>query len=111
MLDAAARGMIRLEQVVESFSRAPAQRFGIYPKKGTIQPGSDADVMLWDPQGSTTVDVESLLSRAAESAIIYQGLELQGRIRHVILRGSTIYADNKVVGGPEGRFVRPIAES
>jgi len=105
MLDAAERGNLSLERAVAVLSEAPARRFGLYPRKGTIQEGADADIVLWDAHEPTTLQVESFVSKAGGAGLPYDGLELKGRIRRTLLRGHTIFLDGNVVGDPLGRFV------
>ena len=63
----------------------PARIFGLYPRKGTIQPGSDADLVLVDPRGKTVIRAEDMRSKQRFGAL--DGLELSFSIRAVYLRG------------------------
>lgn len=76
----------------------PARIFGLYPRKGTIQPGSDADLVLVDPRARTAVRAEEMLSRQRLGAL--DGLELSFAIRAVYLRGEP-------PGPGRGEFLRP----
>jgi dihydroorotase-like cyclic amidohydrolase len=107
MLDAAARGELTYERAVSVLTDAPARRFGLYPHKGTIQAGADADIVLCDTQEPTTVRVESFVSRAGGVGLPYDGMVLKGRLRRTLLHGRTVFADGEVVGEPRGRFVTP----
>ena len=110
VMDAAARDVLPIERAVQSVTESPARLFGIYPRKGTITAGADADVLLWDPGMVFQVGVESFVSRAGGSGVAYHGLELRGRLRRTILRGATVYRDGQVDTTPRGRYIRPVRE-
>lgn len=98
------KGRITMEQYVALLASNPAKLFGLYPKKGELLPGSDADVVLLDPSGSTVLAAKKLHSLCDYS--IYEGMEAQGRIRTVLLRGSVIVKDGNFLGERgEGRFL------
>ena len=105
MLDAAERGNLPLERAVAVLTDAPARRVGLYPRKGTIQPGADADIVLWDAREPSTLRVDSFVSKAGGVGLPYDGMDLKGRILRTMLRGGTIFSDGDVVGDPQGRFV------
>lgn len=105
MLDAAQSGKLSLERAVSVLTEAPARRFGLYPRKGTIQEGADADIVLWDIQQSTSLQIDSFFSKAGGAGLPYDGLELKGRIRRTLLRGQTVFLEGNVVGDPLGSFV------
>ncbi len=85
----------------------PAKLFGIYPRKGTISPGSDADIVLVDPDGGLTVDSARFLSRSGGSGKAYDGMELRGRVNTTLSRGRTVFTGGQVVGDSGGRLVSP----
>jgi allantoinase len=80
-----------------------ADRFGFATRKGRLQPGFDADLVLVALEGSTAVTSESLLYRHRHSP--YVGRELRGRVVRTILRGQTIQLDSQLIGEPRGRFL------
>jgi dihydropyrimidinase len=100
-----ATGKLDLHQFVSVASTNAARLFGLFPRKGTIQPGSDADLVIYDP------DYRGKLSHAAQySAVDYnafEGFEIIGRPATVALRGTVMVRDGKFVG-PEGqgRFLK-----
>jgi allantoinase len=108
MLDAAARGVLSVETAVSSMTEAPARLFDLFPRKGTLSLGSDADVVLWDPDARTRVRLDSMFSRSAKSARAYDGKTYTGRVVRTILRGRTVFDNGSLVGVPRGRFVRPM---
>ncbi len=98
---------LSLEKLVNMLSKHPAQTFGLYPQKGTIQVGSDADLVLFDPNRRLTVDKELIHSAAQYST--FEGMKLQGYPVMTILRGQVMCRDGEFVQGePIGRFVEAI---
>ena len=81
----------------------PARRYGL-GTKGTISPGYDADIALLDPAVSHVVRAEQ--SASSQGYTPFEGQELQGRVRHVWLRGRRILADGQVVGTPHGSYLK-----
>ena len=87
MLDAVQDGKVKLERVVELLSVNPAKCFGIYPQKGTIRIGSDADFAVFNFEHVTVVDKEKNYSHAKAIAIPYDGRKLKCQLTYTILRG------------------------
>ena len=101
-----ARGL-SLERIAHLTATAPAQQFGLYPRKGAIAVGADADFALLDPRRRWTFERRDLHTRSGVSA--YLGREFTGKVVRTIVRGRTVFADGEIVGTPGGgRFVRPI---
>jgi dihydropyrimidinase len=97
------RGM-SLERFVEVSATNAARILGLYPRKGVIQPGSDADLVLWDPDRSVTIAASGLHGAADYS--IWDGFECRGYPVTTILRGKVIVDDGSLVGAPtDGHFV------
>lgn len=98
-------GRLSLERFVEVTSTNAAKLFGLYPRKGTIAVGSDADLVVWDPEARTSVVGAEGQSRSGYS--LYEGWEVAGGAAVTISRGEVVYADGEVVAGPgRGRLVR-----
>ena len=76
----------------------PAKIFGLWPRKGDLQPGSDADVVLFDPRPERTLHAAELHSRAGYTP--YEGLQVTGRVMATICRGKVVFRDGKVIGKP-----------
>lgn len=87
----------------------PAQRFGVSPRKGRIEVGSDADLALVDLSSSHVLLAEDLLYRHKHSP--YVGRTLRGRVVRTLLRGHTVWLEGKVVSRPLGRLVTPVRSS
>lgn len=98
------KGRIPLERLVEVTSLLPARTFGLYPRKGTLQIGSDADVVLVDLEETRTVDANDLHQGSDYSP--YEGMRLRGWPVLTLLRGRVVYEDGEIVATPGyGRFV------
>jgi dihydropyrimidinase len=91
-------GRISLERFVALTAANPARLFGLYPRKGTIAVGSDADLLILDPQVRRTIDGRSMRSRAGYSA--YDGHEVYGWPRFTVRRGEVVLADGEVLAQP-----------
>jgi dihydropyrimidinase len=97
-------GLIGMADLVRLLATGPARIFGLYPRKGRLSAGADADVVLFDPRASGTLRDEDLHSAAGFSP--YSGLELKGRVRTTICRGRVVYDQGKVSGEPGwGQFI------
>ena len=93
-----------LEKFVSLTSTNPAKIFGLYPRKGAIRSGSDADLVILDPKKKVVIDAKSLASACDWTP--FQGMELTGYPHLTILRGNVIARDGKFVGiRGSGRFV------
>ncbi len=94
LLTEVADGRLTLERLVEASARRPAQLFGLYPKKGTIALGADADLVLVDAERRHVISDLEVLSRCGWTP--YAGREVRGLPVCTLLRGEIIYADGKV---------------
>jgi dihydropyrimidinase len=84
------------ERLVEVACAAPARIFGLYPQKGVIAPGSDADVVIWDPSRPSRLTLAGLGDGLDWSP--YDGFEVPGRVRHVFARGDRVVDDGRFTG-------------
>ena len=89
-------GRLSLTRFVELVSARPAQLFGLWPRKGLIAPGSDADLVLWDPEYRYVIDGSRSYSRADYS--VYEGTEVIGAPMTTISRGVVVMRDRQVIG-------------
>lgn len=92
------KGKISLEHFVELTSTNVAKLFGLYPRKGTIQVGSDADLTLWDPSEEREVKNTEMFSKAGFS--IYEGTKITGWPQITIRRGEVVYEGRKITAQP-----------
>src|ERR1700694_5393897 len=90
---------------VEIVSTAPAKLFGLYPRKGTIAVGSDADLVIFDANQEETISVKTHHMRVDYS--MFEGIHIKGVPRTVLSRGRTVIDSGKFVGRPgSGQFLR-----
>jgi len=97
-------GRISLNRWVELCCTNPARLFGCYPRKGTLTPGADADIVVWDPEARRTLSAASLHQRTDYT--LYEGWEVTGAPRVVLSRGRVIVEGDAWTGeAGAGRFV------
>ena len=97
-------GKLSENQFVAVLSTNQARIYGAYPKKGTLAPGADADVVLWDPELSTTATVENRHGNVDYTP--YEGMSFHGGPAAVYVRGGLVYKDGEVVGERgNGKFI------
>jgi dihydropyrimidinase len=94
-----------LNKWVELTSTASAKLFGMFPRKGTIAPGSDADIVIFDPNIERTISAATHHVRCDYN--LYEGMKIQGRPEIVLSRGKVIIENNQYVGRRgDGRFLK-----
>jgi dihydropyrimidinase len=98
-------GKITLEQLVAVTSTNPAKLFGLYPRKGTIAVGSDADVVIWDPNLKHTIHDGEQLNNGNFS--VFAGWEVTGWPVVTIRRGEVVYQDGRITGLPGSGRLSP----
>jgi len=99
------KGRISLPQVVKYASSEPCRMFGMYPQKGSLEPGTDADIVIIDPSGKTLIDREYI--RGASDYSCYEGMTLDGSVERVYLRGSEIARNGRFTGKKgDGRYLK-----
>ncbi|WP_353987554.1 dihydropyrimidinase [Ruicaihuangia caeni] len=94
-------GRLSIHEFVDLTATRPAQLFGLAPRKGSIAPGADADIVVWDPNASRTLGVDTLHSRSDYS--LYEGMTVSGSPRLVFSRGELIARDGEPVEPRPGR--------
>ena len=104
LLDAAHSGRLTYERVAELYSQRPAEVYGLYPRKGTLEVGADADLVVVDPTQTWKIRDQDIRSRAGWSP--FAGRTLVGRAARTYLRGRLVADGDEVVAPPGcGRFV------
>jgi dihydropyrimidinase len=99
------QGRITLNRMVELLSTNPAKYFGLYPRKGTVAVGSDADIVVFDPEKRMTISASTHHSRCDYN--LFEGTEVTGVPEVVLLRGKVIVENGELTGRPgDGHFVR-----
>jgi allantoinase len=97
---------LTVERLTQLLSEHPARRMGLWPQKGGLAVGADADVVVFDPEARWRIDEATLHTPAGWSP--YHGREVVGRVESVLVRGKPVFAQGRVVGEPgHGRWVRP----
>ncbi len=107
MTEGVNKGRITIEQLAKLTSENPARIWGIYPKKGALSPGSDADIVIVDPHKEWVLSVENLKSRSDYS--IYEGKAVRGKAIKTFVRGKLVAEDGRLVAeAPRGEYVYPL---
>jgi dihydropyrimidinase len=95
---------ITLNRMVELLATNPARLFGLYPRKGTLAVGSDADIVVFDPEKNVTISAATHHSRCDYS--LYEGTEVVGAPEIVLLRGTVLVENGELVASPGiGQFI------
>jgi dihydropyrimidinase len=96
---------ISLNRWVELCSTTPAKMFGLYPRKGTIAAGSDADIVIWDPEKEHTISAHT--HHMCTDYSMFEGRKIKGNAETVFSRGEVIVKENKFLGkSGRGQFVK-----
>lgn len=91
-------GRLSLERFVAVTSTNAARLFGLYPRKGTIAVGSDADLVVWETHAPRAISGATMQSQARHT--VYEGMPVRATVQTTIRRGEIVYADGKVLGRP-----------
>ncbi|WP_028977487.1 allantoinase AllB [Sporolactobacillus terrae] len=105
MLNAVNEGKLSLQKLTALMSENPAKRFGIYPQKGSLEVGTDADITIVDLNKETTIKATNLHSKSKVTA--YDGWHIKGVPVQTIVRGVTVMKNGEIVHGPIGHVVKP----
>ena len=99
-------GKLSVERWVELCSTTPARMFGLYPRKGVIAPGSDADIVVYDPNGHTSIGVDKTHHMNMDHSA-WEGFEIDGHVDVVLSRGEVLVDDQGFHGTKgRGRFLK-----
>ena len=100
---------VPLGTLLHVLCEGPAARYGLAPRKGAIAPGADADLVIFDPDERWRIDERELICHAGWTP--YHGRDVTGRVKQVLVRGSTVFAGGEVrARAGSGRVVRPVRE-
>ncbi|HWL03056.1 MAG TPA: dihydropyrimidinase [Microbacteriaceae bacterium] len=106
MYQGVVQGEISLERWVELTSTTPARMFGLYGKKGVIQPGADGDIVIYDPKGHTSIGVGKTHHMNMDHSA-WEGFEIDGHVDTVVSRGRVIVDGGEYLGRKgDGQFLR-----
>jgi allantoinase len=92
-----------LNDLVRLMSEAPARLAGLEHSKGKLEPGFDADIVVWDPDAAFTVNPELVYHR--HKLTPYSGREMYGRVEAVYVRGELVYDHGKFAPQPNGKLI------
>jgi allantoinase len=111
MLDQLNKGKLSIQKLVELMCENPARRFRLFPKKGIIQVGSDADLVIVDMKAKKRISWEQMFTKGKATARLYEGREIQGLPVMTMVRGRIVFRRGKIEEGSLGwgKFVRPQA--
>ena len=90
------QGRLSLNRFVELVATTPAKLFGLYPRKGTLAPGSDADIVIWDPQADHLISAKTHHMRVDYS--MFEGFAVKGNAKLVMSRGDVVIEDGRYLG-------------
>ncbi len=101
-------GRMDVNRFVDLVATRPARIFGLYPRKGSLVPGADADLVIYDPSGEGVISAATHHHRCDRN--IFEGFKVKGRVAKTVVGGKVVYADGKLdVQRGAGRFVkRPV---
>ena len=97
------QGRMTIEQFSELCSENVAKQYGMYPQKGAIQVGSDADLVIWDPNTSHVIHQENQHYHTDYTP--YEGIEVKGQAKHVLLNGKHVVKDGELILEKQGVYV------
>jgi dihydropyrimidinase len=101
-------GRLSLNRFVELVATTPAKLFGLYPRKGTLAPGSDADIVVWDPKADHTITAKTHHMRVDYS--MFEGFTVRGNAKLVMSRGEVLVDNGSYLGRPgRGQFLKRAA--
>jgi dihydroorotase len=109
LFTAVLEGRLDASRYVALTSRDPARAYGVWPRKGSLLPGSDADITIVRPGDPWEIRHENLHSRARVTP--FEGASVSCRVRCTVLRGNVVMRDGEIVGRPTGRDVRIMERS
>lgn len=112
MLDAVSMGRLSLKAAHDLICANGARRYGVYPRKGALLPGSDADLTLVDLAAETVISRETLHTHARDVAHLIEGRRLRGAVVRTLLAGRSVFAAGEILGtAGAGRAIRPDTRS
>jgi len=98
------KGRLTMNEFVAVTSSNAAQIFNIYPRKGSVSVGADADIVVWDPEATKTISAKTHHQKVDYN--IFEGMEVKGGASHTVSRGKVVWADGQLdVERGAGRYV------
>ncbi len=100
MFTAVKQDQLDLANMVQLICENPARVFGLYPQKGVIMVGSDADFVIFDPEKKGKIDKNKMFTKCRDSALVYEGWEVYGQPEQTIVRGEVVYEYGEIKVNP-----------
>ncbi len=100
MFTAVKERKLKLEQMVRLICENPARIFGLYPQKGVIMPGADADLVIIDPEKKGRIEKDKMFTKCRDSAVVFDGWEVFGQPEKTIVRGKIVCEEGEIKVGP-----------
>lgn len=97
-------GLLSENQFVEAVSTKAAKIFNMFPNKGIIRPGADADIVIWDPNHKHTITARNHHQKVDYN--VFEGLEVYGKALYTFSNGRLVWKDNKFINQHEGKYVK-----
>ena len=112
MLTHVNRGLMTLQDLIKVLSENVAKIFGLYPRKGVLQIGADADIVVVDLKRKKKLNIQDFYTKAKDVSLIYDGFEVRGIPVLNMVRGVKVMKDGEVIGKPgTGQFVKSNKET
>ncbi|MFP3154257.1 dihydropyrimidinase [Lachnospiraceae bacterium ZAX-1] len=96
-------GRITKEQMCALLAENPAKLFGLYPRKGVVKVGSDADLVIWDTESEALISEKTQLQNVDYTP--YEGMAVKGKPETVFLRGNAVFKDGKIIAEKQGKYL------
>ena len=103
LYEGAADGRISLSDLCRVLSENPAKLYGMWPRKGALLPGSDADIVVLDPAKNSIITAKDLISKAGYTS--FEGIKCRGTIQQVWLRGTLVMENGKLLKENLGKYI------
>ena len=97
-------GLLSENQFVDAISTKAAKIFNMFPRKGIIRAGADADVVIWDPNHKHTITARNHLQKVDYN--VFEGLEVFGKANYTFSNGNLVWKDNKLINQYQGKYVK-----
>ena len=98
-----AAGRITAERMADVLAETPAKLYGLFPRKGVLQPGADADIVVYDPRGTSRITAADQAANVDYAP--YEGTQIAGHIAEVYLRGTCVVREGKILHDRNGQYL------
>jgi dihydroorotase-like cyclic amidohydrolase len=100
LFTAVKEGKMELDRMVELICENPAKIFGLFPKKGTISLGSDADFVIFDSNKKDIISKDKMFTKCRDSALVYDRWKVYGKPEKTIVRGRVVFSNGEITVSP-----------